>query len=461
MSESSKYWKLVRLDAAEASGGYKLQLLPSAKVFFQTQIAPLGEEQGAIDPITDLFDLQTAPTTDWKLARLCLRCYISYPILQSCYKRARLFGTGNGFTYRDLLPFVLNDDGTVEPAPFTPFAIEILNSYSTAHQCSLSYWADLRVRRNPELNQFLLEHGLRLSSDWALLNRAKLKDLEGIDRPLVEVFHQVYRRDRPQQHRQGMRQKCSDPTERQLQDMLTVLRDRQVLLHSTNSLLAQLRRIAQNLRQQSIWGGRGFPLAEPLETTDPETGEVSFKEIPDQQYISDPEKSERLELQAFCYQQLLACLDHGIRTALSDRIQQLQQRPHYAQFAPQLIPALRLFYFEGKSQGQIANILGMSNQSQVSRILNPKELLNSIRQHTIEALLQQILAKVRELKIAEWPLTPDYLNHLMQQLDAFVDEQVFQPAFAEMNVSRGRSMASLYAEHLKRILTEQELSPAA
>jgi len=368
-------------------------------------------------------------------------------------RRVRLFGSANGFTYRDLLSFVLNDDGKRFNGGFVPFSLKILHSFSPDQTCSLGGWVDLRVKRNPDLNRFLLEQGLNFTSDWALLNRANPRYLAGIDRDLVEVFHLVYRRDRRQQNRQGTQQKCLDPTNEQLQEMMQWLRQRQVLVDST-SVLNQLKRLAQVLRQEDIWGRRGFPVAEPLETTDPNTGETSFKDIPDDDSTSDIEASERSELQQFCYEQLLHSLDQGIRQAIGDRVHSLKQRPRYTQLAHQVKPALRLLYFEGKSQEQIALMLGMTNQSQVSRILNPKELLVTIRQRTLEALLHDILEKVRELKIVDFPVSPDYFSNLMQQLDTFVDEQVFQAAAAEMNAGRNRSMESLFAQRLRQILNE-------
>jgi hypothetical protein len=464
MSELSKYWKLVRIDAAESGRGYKLEQISPAQEFFVEKFPDPGDRQGQARDKVQRTLMQLSRTFIGKeenSAELCLRCYVSYPILQACQNRARLFGSGNGFTYRDLLPFVLNDDGKPQKGTFIPFSVEILNSFSLEHHCSLARWTDLRVRRNPEMNHFLLEQGLRFCSDWALLNRVDPKNLEAHDRHLVEVFHQVYRRDRPQQHRQGIRQKCFDPTDNQLQEMQLALCDRQMLIHSSQSLLSQLKRIAYTLRQEEIWGRRGYPLTEPLEITDPDTGETNLKEIPDQTYINDPEAKERLELQAFCYKQLLDCLDQGIRGGIGEHIRSLEQRPRYAHFAHKVKSALRLLYFENKSQSQIAVSLGMTNQAQVSRVLNPKDLLLSIRHRTIAALLHRILEKVKELGIVESPMSPDYLSNLMQQLDVFVDEQIFQAALAEINASRNRSMSSLYAQHLRQILDKQEVSPAA
>ena len=45
------------------------------------------------------------------LAGLCLRCYISEAIVQECKRINYLYSGEKRFNYRDLLPFVLNDDG--------------------------------------------------------------------------------------------------------------------------------------------------------------------------------------------------------------------------------------------------------------------------------------------------------------------------------------------------------------
>ncbi|HIK19123.1 MAG TPA: hypothetical protein IGS53_28100 [Leptolyngbyaceae cyanobacterium M33_DOE_097] len=368
MNGLSKYWTLIRIDAAEAGEGYKIQPLTSAQDFVLTKFTELDDSQKTenFTVQSELFYLARTNTTcqeESTRAELCLRCYISHPILQACQKRARLFGTGKGFTYRDLLPFVLNDDGRSQLQTFVPFSIEILNSFSPERQCSLGKWADLRVKRHPELNQFLLEHGLRFCSDWALLNRADPRDFKGIDRHLIEVFHQVYRRDRPQQHRQGLRQKCPDPTTAQLQEMAQLLRDRQVLISSASSVISQLKSIASMLRQEEIWGRSGFPVTEPLEVTDPTTGETTVKEIPDETYSNNLETENQLELQNFCQEQLLCCLDEAIQSGISEHVRQLEQRPRYAHLAHQVEPALRLLYFEKQSQAQIAASLVQASRS--------------------------------------------------------------------------------------------------
>lgn len=482
MIEASKYWKLVRLDAAGASGGYKIQPMPLAQQFFQAQFLEPGERsslpQTAVqrsllkasqikEMTTDRSHLSEIPhravaeadsqsskqsDASSSQAELCLRCYVSYPILHTCIKQAQLFGAGNRFTYRDLLPFVLNDDGSIPLKRFIPFSVEILRSFNSERNSSLASWAELRVKRHAELNQFLLDCGLRFSSDWAVLNKANPKKLPSPDRDLVEAFHQVYRRQRSQSGSVA-RGRCPDPTEDQLKEMMRFLQHRHLSFPSSRELIVQLRRVAGSLRQEAVWEQRGAPLAEPLEITDSETGETIAREVPDPTSPMDVvEQQERSRLQTFCAEQFLQCLDAGIRQAIDDRVIGLQKRPRYAPLAAQVIPALRLLYFEGKSQGQIASQLGMTNQSQVSRILDLKGLLVEVRRHLLEKLLHALLQKAQELGFAEAPIQPGYLNNLMQELDSFVDETVFRDAVVELTNSKNRTMDSLYAQRIRQIL---------
>ena len=461
MSQPSKYWKLVRIDAAGVGGGYKIQLISPAKEFFHQQFPDLVGQANISDECVQnrLMQLLRAEVAaidaSSSKAELCLRCCVSHPILQSCIKRARLFGAGNGFTHHDLLPFVLNDDGQLQQGSYTPFSIEILRSFQPERKCSLAGWVDVRVKRHPELNNFLLECGLRFSSDWALLNKANPKHTKQ-QRDIIEVFHQIYRRDRPQQHRNGGSRRCLDPTEDQLQEMICCLRERSVPIYSSKDLTAQLKSVAEGLRQEAIWGQRGSPLTEPIEVPDPD-GEGNISRFPSITPSDSIEEAERLDLQEFCYEQLLGCLDQGIRRGIGDRITALKQSPRRAHLAQQVKPAFRLLYCEGKSQTQIATLLGMTNQSQVSRILNPKDFLIDVRRRTLEKLLHTILEKAKELGLVEVPVAPDYLSNLMQQLDVFVDAEVFQAAAAEISVSKNRSMNSLYAQQLRLVLNEQNL----
>lgn len=172
-------------------------------------------------------------------AGLCLRCHVSHPILKACQRIDHLYGSDiKQFTYRNLLPFVLNDDGqdlivldedgkaqlrldssgNPELIAFTRFTVEVLRTFKADSPSSMSLenWAVLKTRQCPELKRFLSEFGFQHLSDWSLLNRARPKQLEQLserDRHLIEAFHAVYRRDR---RRQASVRKCSAPNPAQL-----------------------------------------------------------------------------------------------------------------------------------------------------------------------------------------------------------------------------------------------------
>lgn len=448
MSDRSHYWSLVQISTGDGRG-YRVRAIVPAQAFFLTQFPDHDSMAEEALQSRLLSQTRAAQTSE---AELCLRCCISHPILLACLRRARLFGSGDRFTYRDLLPFVLNDEGRLPVGEYIPFSLEILRSYHP-DRGSLAGWTELRVKRHPELNRFLLEWGLQLNSDWALLNQAKPERLEPSEQVLVQVFHAVYRRDRPQQHRRTPGP-CADPTPEQLRLMQEQLREQQVWIARSSDLLHRLRQIALKLRQTEIWGRRGAPLAESLEIANSD-GETIERDLPDPASVLDPEETERLELQAFCRRQLLTCLDNAIQQSVSDRLAALKRSSRRAHLAQQFQPALRLLYGESKSQTEIAALLGLKDQTEVSRLLDLKGFLSEVRRSTQEPLLASLLEKARQLGLLQEPLQPDYLSNLMQQVEAFVDETVFAEAASEIHVSKNRALNSLYAQRLRQLLDAQ------
>lgn len=145
-----------------------------------------------------------------------MRCFVSHPILKACQKIDSLFASNNSFTYRDLLPFVLDDDGQMaialdqdgqtqlivdergktKTSPDKFFSVEILGTDNpdSPSKMSLDNWTYLQTKQNKELKDFLSEFGFKLLSDWALLNRARVRQLEGLlkrDRLQVNAFHLI------------------------------------------------------------------------------------------------------------------------------------------------------------------------------------------------------------------------------------------------------------------------------
>ncbi|HEY9660388.1 MAG TPA: hypothetical protein V6C65_18200, partial [Allocoleopsis sp.] len=117
MNALSKYWKICQISLTRERTGYEFRSLPLAQQFLQTQFSNSSTLSSESIQITllSLFNSQdsVADATIRAQAGLCLRCSVSYPILKACQKLNNLFSSGKQFTYHDLLPFVLNDDGKV------------------------------------------------------------------------------------------------------------------------------------------------------------------------------------------------------------------------------------------------------------------------------------------------------------------------------------------------------------
>lgn len=474
MGASSRYWTMWRINPASGRVGYKRCLVPAAQEFVQKlHHRQNGDLQAALN---SYFQAKKSgvDATSRAQAGLCLRCYVSDPILKACQKIDNLFGTEKTFTYQELLPFVLNDDGQsliildrdgrtqlllddngeAKTTAYNFFSVKVLQTFKADSQSrmSLDNWAYLQTKQNPELRDFLSEFGFKHLSDWALLNRSRPKQLERLsqrDRHLVEVFHAVYRRDRLQQRQQGIR-RCPDPSSAQLQEMLTRLRERDVIINSTVELMKELKQVATQLRQYDIWSYR-----EPLEIEDPDTG--NYTPRPDLPYESISELDvEQQELLEFLHEQLKLALTAALEQEIRTRITTLQKSKKYAPLAIQFLPGLQLYYCQGISLKEIAPMLGMTSWDQARRVLNPGETLNNVRTLAVQQLLDKMLEKAQGMGLTKIPPEPDYLKTLAEQIEAFADEEIFREAGEEIRAGKNRSMNSLYAGQL-RLYIEQNV----
>ncbi len=66
------------------------------------------------------------------------------------------------------------------PTNFLLFTVKVLQTFKSdsATRMSLDNWTYLQTKQNPEIKEFLSEHGFKHLSDWALLNRTRPKQLE-------------------------------------------------------------------------------------------------------------------------------------------------------------------------------------------------------------------------------------------------------------------------------------------
>ncbi|MDJ0707593.1 MAG: hypothetical protein QNJ46_30320 [Leptolyngbyaceae cyanobacterium MO_188.B28] len=470
MAASSRYGSMWCISPASETLGYKKQLIPSAQEFFQTHIA--SSQGGAVQSaLLSYFYAQRSAVTPGIQAQagFCLRCYVSDSILKACQTLDHLFGSDKSFTYRDLLPFVLNDDGrtpvildrdrkvqlaVVGDAPpqtmtYHFFSIDVLGTFKMGTQPSLSLdnWTYLRTKQNTDLKKFLREFGLQHLSDWALLNRARphqLKQLSERDRRLIEVFHDVYRRDRRQQLAGSRR--CPNPSTIQLQEMMTRLRTKNLTI-AAGELTSALKQLAAQLRQCDVWASRV-----PLEVPDPDTGIEAIRTDLPSHHI-DAARMEQQEWLTFFHQQLQLALNDAIVQGLKNRIVALERSKKYMSLAPQLIPGLQLYYEQGLSLKEIAPVLGMSSRDQARRVLNPGDLLNQVRAQTVQQVLDRMLARAQKQGFAQTPPEPSYLRLLAEQVEAIADQEIFQEAVEEMRAGQGRSFTSEYAQQLRAHLT--------
>ncbi len=459
MGAASRYWRLIKIDATSQR---KVEEVASAQEFFRQQFPafcqPVEVPDAQIQTQLLAWLQRSEPSreaTISHLAELCLRCFISSQIEQTCIQLETLFGSSHSFTRQDLFPFVLNDLVLEKPRPsaYRPLATEILQTFDP-RRGNLATWTARLVKHHRELNTFLLERGVYLVSDWAILNDTTAKQLRRIlsdfhqltpteiERAslLLASYHAVYRRDRLSQS--TSRGKCPPPNPDQLSQMVHLCRSQTTLEFSAESLLAQLQDLAERLRQYRIYVRGGSLPADSLQ--DPKVNaQASHLQAPADGSTED-EQSQFLRRY---HQEFVHCLDQSVAQVIQAQWATLQGRS--LQSAQDFIAALKLFHCQGKSMGEIAQQVGLKAQYQVTRLLKLKSLRADIRQHMLAALRERILA------MAVNYTSPDQLQSLDRQVEAALEEQIegiIQSAEAEASVARNRPLASLFAQRLCRHL---------
>jgi hypothetical protein len=476
MVEASRYWIIRRINSVNQ--GWVIQ---GAKEYFQRQFPDLAnveelseqDDQLVQDLLLSQFKNQEHQIDIYQraIAGLCLRCFVSYDILGAVRRLVSKFGSEYRFEEAHILPLVLNDDGQSlivlndegtsqqvldgkgqpQHSSYKVFAVEVLRTFQRSSKSqSLRNWTYSLIKQNSELQNVLLrEYGLCLGSDWALLNRANPERLDGLNPLLLDAFHRVYRRDRRQQRQTG---RCLDPSTAQLNEMLAILQASGVRINSPSELMWELQRVANLVRQERIWQQRGYPSdAYYLDEPDPNTGQDVSRDIPDPDANVDAEEEEENEWLTFFREEFIKVFSWAIEQGIRDRVADLENRRKYAVFASRLIPGLQLFYCQSMSQRQIAEVLEMTNQSQVTRILQPQELLKQVRFLTVNTLLERILERANEFGLIGVSQEPDYLRNLMEQVEVFVDDELFNQAMAELKAGTN-NRSSRYTEYLCRYL---------
>ena len=264
MNASSKYWQMCQISPSHEKSGYRYREVETARELVKQTFGESSQAKSGENIESRLLYLFYPQDSNIDVARradagFSLRCFVSHPILKACQKIDSLFASNNIFTYKDLLPFVLDDDGQTaivldqdgqtqlvvdergktETSNYKFFSVKILGTYNSDSESkmSLNNWTYLQTKQNKELKNFLSEFGFKVLSDWALLNRARTKQLETLskrDRSLVKAFHEVYRRDRRKLRNKGTK-RCPDPNESQLKEMRDYLQQREIAINTTLS----------------------------------------------------------------------------------------------------------------------------------------------------------------------------------------------------------------------------------
>jgi hypothetical protein len=455
MGSASKYWQFVRLDAG---GNLNRKEITSAKDFWQQQFAALSQSDNIPDAVVqrELWQLlSSAEMATRQMAECCLRCFISVQIELTCVALASQFGQMHGFSAEDLFPYVLTDrkplTSQLQGVDAT-FALEILRTFDPGRGTNLISWTNRLVKQNSQLRQFLLEQGVLLVSDWAILNDTTLTQVQRILSELyprsetevqqacdlLERYHAIYRRDRRTQ-RQTHRL-CSDPSLSQLQEMAQSLPQ----AVSPETILSRLRALATVLRQHRLHvRSRVFHTQRSLDLRH-EDGSLVI-DPPDPNQEAETEEDEFLGQYRPALEQ---CLEQAIAQVTSERLAQLN--PPQDQ---KWLKALFLMYCRGMKMGAIAPEVGLPAQYAVSYLLQMGQFRTNIR-HCLLGLLGD---RIRLL--AQEYADPMRLQHLDQRLKVALEEQIdslMSDAAGETNVGN-RPFKSLFARKLCHHLEKRKI----
>lgn len=457
MNAASKYWKLTKINA---NGHSRTEEILQVKAFFQQQFPQFVNQVDLMNaPIQKhLWQIcQDSTLGDRTSAELCLRCYISSQIEQVCIQLETQFGQNYGFSRSDLLPYVLDDDGKVPFETSRSLAKQILQSFSP-DRGSLTTWTIRLVKQRRSLNTFLLECGVYLLSDWAMLNDTPSKRLQKVleefhqltegeiqqKRGLLESYRSVYLRDRLQQRQAGASGQCPPPTDQQLQEISHLVQQKTRKQLPATMILMQLQDLADLLRQHRISVRTGKLITESIDTSENPNLIARLAIDESDRHDEDPQ-IQFLE----SYQQgFMTCLRDALESVIAEKVQ--KQRPQKAQ---SFVIALQLFHCQGLAMGEIAKQVGLKAQFQVSRLLNLKEFRNDVRHQLLKSLRDWVLSKAEEY------VHPDRLKQLDNQIETALSEQietVMQAAETEAKTPKSYLSGSVFAKSVCEYLDEKQ-----
>lgn len=430
----TKYWRFVRIDMG---GRRHVEEILDAQTFLDRQfsdheLATLTDKEFQ-HRLLDILNAETKSAEARSLAECCLRCFISNQIDQGCQKLAEDFGKTHGFIAEDLYPYVLGDRSPY-PTPrlnaHPSLISEILESYR-AERGSLSSWVIRRVHHHKPLNSYLLECGVYLVSDWAILNDTNLKQLQRIFAEfytlseleiqqacaVLSAYHAIYRSDRIQQRLQGRApRRCIPPTDPQWEHIRRSLISQrcfagvELTLEETQH---QVQSLAERLRDYRISVRRRWRSADSLDQ--PETAAIADKELISQAPTLEDDESETQRLLNQYRPIFEQTLTEALAIALDARVAKLQRRNppvdhHY-------LKAMQLFHCQGMVMKEIAQHVDLEKQYQVSRLMDLTEFHRALGDEMLDRLRQSLP------DLAQSFTDPDRLKALSQLIRSVIDSQ--------------------------------------
>jgi hypothetical protein len=454
MGNASRYWKLVRIDGG---GNRKILEIPAARSFFTQLFGELTDDAPDREIQRQLMDLyRDSSGESTLLAERCLLCFLSGILEQGCLKLTSRFGEKYNFHCSELLPFVLDDDGRLSPgSKHQCFSRQILQSFD-ATQGSLSNWTMIRVKQHPDLNKFLLERGVYLISNWAILNDTQPQQLQRILKDfhtlgeleiqdaqyLLQGYHTIYRVQRLENIRNKIRSKCIEPTYQQLEDIAIYIENQTGRLFDNETVRVKLTKLANQLREYRIYVRGGSLPIDSLDAsfTDKSNSLLDNVSAPasENSEISD-EQSEFLE---FYRHQFQESLQSALAQVTEARVRKLQKKGDKARI---FLTALELSQCQNLAMKEIAETLGMRAQDAVTKLLKLKELRTDVQQEMLIILKDSVKEQAKKYADVE------ALNKLDEQLTIFLLSEIskiIENAESQSRTAKNYLKTDIFAQRL-------------
>ena len=447
MKTIDQYYNLVRLDP---SGRVRLSEIATAKDLIAGYFRKLLELELAHSQIQHelLAGIDEANITRERI-NYCLRCFISHQIRQICISLEQQFGREHNFTRSDLFLYTLNDTldnfrANRAKSSFKPLAVVVLEKFDPK-KASLSTWTARIVKQDRELQRFLLQQGVYLISNWAILNDTSEKQLKRvlneyhsltpteIDKAaaLLVSYHDVYRSDRSNKTDGGKGKKCQTPTEEQLERISALFAKETQISLSIEQTLSALELLASQLREYRIYVRGGKRKQEQSF----DNAELNTEGLQASAITSEEETADRGDFLTSYKQQFQTSLNTALDKVVQLRLSKFKGKK--AAKKPQYIKAMELFHCQGVTMGKIAPEVGLKAQFEVSRLLKLKALRADIRQQMLQTMGDWVtgtagkfedinILKSRENAIAE---------ALGEQIDTLLEEAEKETSIAGSNRS--------------------------